>query len=172
VTAETSVDDGGAPVLRVEVARLVPVEASVAYAWVADPRTHPRWIPMTRLDGGAASGPVVGDAFTMVTGPGVRRGRRGLVDRMVVEELTSPSTATGRVGRTRVRKRGPVLLGDAGFDVVPVDASRCRVVWWEEAYLAGPWPRRLAARVMAPFLRAIMHVSLGRLHRRLARRSR
>ncbi len=172
MTPAASADHGARPALRVEVARLVPVDASVAYAWVADPRTHPRWIPLTRLDGGAASGPVVGDPFTMVTGLGVARGRRGVVDRMVVEELTSPSTATGRVGRTRVRKRGPVLLGDAGFDVVPLDASRCRVVWWEEAYLAGPWPRRLAAGAAAPFLRLMMHVSLARLHRRLAPRSR
>jgi hypothetical protein len=153
---------------RVEVARLVPVEASVAFAWVADPRTHPRWIPLTRLDS-AVAGPVVGDTFTMVSGPGARRGARGLADRMVVEELTRPSTAAGRVGRTRLRKLGPALLGDAGFDVVPVDAGRCRVVWWEEAYLAGPLPRRLTEAGVALFLWGLMHLSLRRLDRRLTR---
>ncbi|AEG45274.1 SRPBCC family protein [Isoptericola variabilis] len=158
--------------MRVESARLVPVEASVAYAWVADPRTHPRWIPLTRFDGGMRSGPEVGDEFTMVSGPRVRRGARGLADRMVVEELTRPSTAAGRVGRTRLRKLGPVLLGDAGFDVVPVDAGRCRVVWWEEAYLAGPVPRAVTDPAVGLFLRALMGVSLARLNRRLARGAR
>jgi hypothetical protein len=146
----------------------VPVEASVAFAWVADPRTHPRWIPLTRLDS-AVAGPVVGATFTMVSGPGARRGARGLADRMVVEELTRPSTAAGRVGRTRLRKLGPTLLGDAGFDVVPVDAGRCRVVWWEEAYLAGPLPQRLNAAGVALFLWGLMHVSLRRLDRQLTR---
>lgn len=164
--------DGGGRVRRVEVARLVPVEASVAYAWVADPRTHPRWIPLTRLDGGVPAGPAVGDEFTMVSGPRARRGARGLADRMVVEELTAPSTTAGRVGRTRLHKLGPMLLGDAGFDVVPVDRHRCRVVWWEEAYLAGPWPRRLNAAAVALFLGVLMRVSLARLDRRLDRGAR
>ncbi len=32
-------------VRRVAVARELDVDASVAFAWVADPRTHPRFIP-------------------------------------------------------------------------------------------------------------------------------
>ncbi len=156
------------PARRVEVARLVPAEASVAFAWVADLRTHPRWIPLTRVDGPTVRGPEAGDRVTMVSGP--------VTDRMVVETIERPSTATGRVGRTRLRKLGPVLLGEAGFDVVPVDARRCRVVWWEEAHLAdrvaGPLPRRLTDPLVGLALRALMHVSLSRLHRRLERRGR
>ncbi|WP_166850464.1 SRPBCC family protein [Isoptericola sp. BMS4] len=152
--------------VRVEVSRLVPVEASVAYAWVADPRTHPRFVPLTRLDDGARDGPRVGDVVTMVSGPGARRGARGIVDRMRVEALERPSTATARVGRTRMRKLGPVLLGEAGFDVVPVDTARCRVVWWEEAHLARV---RAADPLVRVALRAMLHVSLDRLVRALVR---
>ncbi|WP_402467251.1 SRPBCC family protein [Isoptericola aurantiacus] len=155
---------------RVEVARTMPVEASVAFAWVADPRTHPRFIPLTRLDGAAREAPGPGESFAMVSGPGARRGRRGFVDRMVVEEVARPSSRTGTVGRTAVRKTGPALLGTAGFDVVPLDADRCVVVWWEEAYLAGPWPRRPNAVLVGVALRVMMHVSLHRLGRLLARR--
>ncbi|MEL7976647.1 SRPBCC family protein [Isoptericola sp. F-RaC21] len=163
---------------RVEVARVVPVEASVAFAWVADLRTHPRWIVATRLEGSAARGPEVGDRCTMASGPGARRdprsalGRLVVTDRMVVEQVERPSTAAARVGRTRLRKLGPVLLGDAGFDVVPMDAGRSRVVWWEEAYLAGPLPRAVTDPLVALALGAFMRVSLSRLSRRLAGRGR
>ncbi|MGW8568297.1 SRPBCC family protein [Isoptericola sp. NPDC055881] len=160
---------------RVEVARVVPVEASVAYAWVADLRTHPRWIVATRLDGPAGAGPEIGDRYTMASGPGVRRdpgsglGRLVVLDRMIVEQLDRPSTSAARVGRTRMRKLGPVLLGTAGFDVVPMDEQRCRVVWWEEAYLAGPFPRAVIDPLVGLALRGFMQLSLARLGRVLGR---
>ncbi|MCB7136959.1 SRPBCC family protein [Cellulosimicrobium marinum] len=153
---------------RVAVGRELPVAASVAFAWVADPRTHPRFIPLTRMATPAARGPEVGDRFAMVSGPGVARGWRGFVDRMVVTSVERPSAAAGTTGRTSVRKEGPVLLGDAGFDVEPLDAGRCRVVWWEEAYLAGPLPRAVTAPLVGLALRVMMHVSLRRLDARLA----
>jgi hypothetical protein len=156
---------------RVAVGRELPVDASVAFAWVADPRTHPRFIPLTRMATPAARGPAVGDRFAMVSGPLVHRGVPGFVDRMVVESLDRPSTAAGRVGSTAVRKLGPVLLGEAGFDVEPLGPGRCRVVWWEDAYLAGPLPRRVTAPLVGLALRGMMHVSLRRLAERLARRS-
>ncbi|MBD5786606.1 SRPBCC family protein [Cellulosimicrobium terreum] len=152
---------------RVEVARELDVDATVAFAWVADPRTHPRWIPLTRMTTPAGRGPEVGDRFTMVSGPTVARTGRGLADRMVVTSLERPSTAAGRPGRTSVRKEGPVLLGDAGFDVEPRGSGRCRVVWWEDAYLAGPLPRRLTAPLVGIALRWMMRSSLRRLDERL-----
>ncbi|HWV78853.1 MAG TPA: SRPBCC family protein, partial [Isoptericola sp.] len=102
--------------------------------------------------------------------PASALGRLVVVDRMVVEQLERPSTAAARVGRTRLRKLGPVLLGEAGFDVVPMDAGRCRVVWWEEAYLAGPLPRAVTAPLVGLALRVFMRLSLGRLARALDRR--
>ena len=156
------------PARRVEVARLLPVEASVAFAWVADLRTHPRWIPLTHLVSPATRGPEPGDRFTMVSGP--------VTDRMEVETIERPSTAAARVGRTRLRKLGPVLLGAAGFDVVPVDDRRSRVVWWEEAHLAaraaGPLPRSLTDPLLRLGLWVMMRVSLSRLGRLLERRGR
>lgn len=159
--------DGGP--YRVEVARLVAVEASVAFAWVADPRTHPRFIPLTHLVPGPTTALGPGDEFTMVSGPGVGRGLPGFADRMVITVEEPPSSHRGTVGRSAVHKRGPLLYGDAGFDVVPVDGGRTRIVWWEEAFLAGPWPRRLNERAVGVLLRVMMHVSLHRLARQLRR---
>ncbi|WP_454042912.1 SRPBCC family protein [Cellulosimicrobium sp. Marseille-Q8652] len=155
---------------RVAVGRELPVDASVAFAWVADPRTHPRFIPLTRMATPAGRGPEVGDRFAMVSGPFVGRGGGGVLDRMVVTSLERPSTAAGRTGRTSVRKEGPVLLGDAGFDVEPLGTGRCRVVWWEDAYLAGPLPRAVTAPLVALALRWMLHASLRRLEARLAAR--
>jgi len=157
---------------RVAVGRELPVDASVAFAWVADPRTHPRFIPLTRLATPAARGPEVGDRFAMVSGPFAVRGARGFLDRMVVTGLERPSTAAGRAGSTSVRKEGPVLLGDAGFDVEPLGPTRCRVVWWEDAYLAGPLPRGFTAPLVGLALRWMMRASLARLEARLVARAR
>jgi hypothetical protein len=152
---------------RVEVSRVVAADAATAFAWVADPRTHPRFIPLTVCAERTLEAPHEGLAFTMLSGPGIRRHGRGIVDRMVVIELRPP-TADG-VGRTRVRKVGPVLLGESGFDVVAIDRGRSRVVWWEEAYLAGPWPRRLNQRLVGVALRIMLHVSLRRLGREIVK---
>lgn len=154
---------------RVEASRLVPVDAETAFARVADVRNHPRWVPLTRFGQGPTAAPRPGEPFTMVSGPGARRGLPGVADRMVITELVEPSSANGTVGRAVVRKNGPVLLGVAGFDVVPVDAARSRVVWWEEARLAGPWPRRANASAVGAFLRPMMRLTLRRLARELTR---
>lgn len=155
---------------RVEVSRVVTVPANIAFAWVADPRTHPRFIPLTHLDPEPREPLGPGDGFTMVSGPGVQRGVPGFPDRMVITAEEPPSSRTGTVGRSAVRKEGPYLRGEAGFDVVPVDDRRTRIVWWEEAYLAGPWPRRANEVLVGLFLRGMMYVSLFRLGRLLARR--
>ncbi|WP_265522600.1 SRPBCC family protein [Oerskovia flava] len=151
---------------RVEVSRTFPVDASVAFAWVADTATHPRWIPLTRAEHeGAHEGglPAVGQEFTMVSGPFALRGAPGFPDRMRVEECTPPQGV--RPGTTRVRKLGPALLGDAGFEVWPLDAGRSRVVWWEDVHMAGPVPRTVTGPVVDALLRQMMRASLGRLGR-------
>lgn len=159
------------PAYRVEVSRLVPLDAEAAFARVSDPRHHPRWIPLTRYDGPTAA-PAPGVGFTMVSGPGARRGRAGFVDRMTTLQHVAPSTAEGTVGRNVVRKDGPALSGTAGLDVVPVDAGRSRVVWWEEVRLVGPWPRRANERAVGLFLRAMLAVTLWRFSREVCSRGR
>lgn len=156
---------------RVEVSRLVPVDAEAAFERVADPRNHPRWIPLTRYDGPTGA-PAAGVAFTMVSGPGARHGRTGIVDRMTTVQHVPPSTARATVGRNVLRKDGPALLGRAGLDVVPVDEHRSRVVWWEEARLAGPWPRRLNEAAVGVFLRGMLALALWRFGREVSRRGR
>ncbi|WP_277209397.1 SRPBCC family protein [Isoptericola croceus] len=155
---------------RVEVSRIVPVDAETAFDRVSDPRNHPRWIPLTRFEGDPPAAPAPGVAFTMISGPGARGGRSGLVDRMTTVEHVPPSTAHGTLGRSVVRKAGPVLLGTAGLDVVPVDEHRARVVWWEEAYLAGPWPRRANELAVGLVLRGMLALALWRFGREVARR--
>ncbi|GIJ00560.1 polyketide cyclase/dehydrase/lipid transport protein [Sediminihabitans luteus] len=148
---------------RTAVSRVIGVPASRAYAWVADPRTHPRWIPVTRLDA------LDGADFTMVSGPFARRGAPGFVDRMTTTggEAPGSSSRADGAGWSAVVKRGPVLLGTAGFEVVPLAVDRCRVVWWEDAYLAGPVPRRVTDPAVSLVLRALVRTSLRRLDRAL-----
>ena len=55
----------------VEASRLVATDAATAFACVADPRTHPRWIPMTVIASEHAAAPRVGGRMTRPP----RRGR-------------------------------------------------------------------------------------------------
>lgn len=145
----------------VMVSRALPVAAVRAFAWVADPRTHPHWIPATRI-AGPTNEPGVGREFIMVSGP---RGRAGFTDRMVTE-LLDPPTATAS-GQVRVRKLGPVLHGTAGFVVRSEGPNRCRVLWWEAVRIGGPPVGMLTRPFVDAALRVMMTVSLRRLARRL-----
>lgn len=146
---------------------MVPAGAATAFALAADPREHPGWVPLTRVrtEGDWANGPAVGALFVAVTGPGARRGGPGVVDRMRIVRWVAPAAGPGGVGSARFVKRGPLLLGEAGIDVVPLGPGRARVTWWEETYLAGPFPRALTAALTAPVTAVLLGVSLPRLRR-------
>lgn len=137
----------------------LPLPAEAAWALVTDVRNHARWVPLTRIDAAATLG--LGDGFTAVSGPGARRGVPGLPDRMVVEELTVPDSATGAIGVARYRKLGPVLLGTAEVRVRPaVDA--CTLIWTEDVHLRG-LPRGLTAPLLRPVLEGMLRVVVRRL---------
>ena len=155
------------------VSARLTLSAEEAWALVTDVRNHARWVPLTRLDvapaagspttgPGAGTGLALGDTFTAVSGPGAGRGWPGLPDRMTLEHLTPPDSATGTPGRAVYRKRGPVLLGTAGVHVGPEDPSSCTVVWTEDVHLRG-LPRGLTAPVLRPVLALMLRVVMRRL---------
>ena len=155
----------------VEVTRVVDLDATSAFALLADVRNHARWIPWTHgrypqtPSGPLPAGPFpVGTRFTMISGPG-----GGLPDRMIVTDLRPPGTqgtqGTPATASITLRKAGPVLLGTAGIVVEPVGPTRSRITWWEDGYLAGPLPARATRAVVAPVLAMMMRFALARFAR-------
>jgi len=174
---------------RVELTHVLPLSAERAFALVADVRTHPRWVPLSRgVFHGADGSPVpptawrpgVGAEFTMVSGPLVSRGVPGFPDRMRITAWDPPGP-DGEAGRATYLKLGPALLGEAGIVVVPLaghhlpgagsdePVARCAVTWWEDVYLAGPLPRAVTAPFAARVLDLMIRLSLRRLDRIVAR---
>ena len=130
--------------------RTVPLDADGAFALVTDFRVHERWIPLTTMtvpDGDLAAGDLV-EAVSAGFFP----------DRMRVVELTPPSD--GAPGVVRVRKEGPVLLGDASITVVPVGPDVSTVIWEEDVWLAGPLPRRLTRAFLTPAFAVMLRIAL------------
>lgn len=145
---------------RVQVTRDLPIPVEEAYARVLDWRSHPEWIPMTRAE---ANG---GESFTMVSGPFVDHGAPGFPDRMITTYSRPPSgdgTGPDGAGLVEVRKLGPGLLGDAGFEVRALKNGGSRVLWWESVYLAGPLPAAVTRPAVGLFLQVFMRASLARL---------
>ncbi|NMR20491.1 SRPBCC family protein [Cellulomonas fimi] len=153
----------------VVVSRTLPLPAAAAWDLVADPRNHPRWIPLTRVEVRgvplAAGSRVVG-----ITGPTARRGGTGLVDRMVVDRFDAPTDRAD--GVCELRKVGPVLLGTAGVRVTPLGHATSRVTWTEDVHLAGPLPRAVTRAALAPALAAMVRLALWRAAREVSDRHR
>ena len=159
--SEPTHDDAGR---RAAVSTRLPLAAEAAWALVTDVRNHARWVPLTRID--AAAKLAVGDAFTAVSGPGAGRGWPGLPDRMTLEHLTPPDTATGTPGSATYRKLGPVLLGTASVHARPEGTTSCILTWTEDVHLRG-LPRRLTAPALRPLLALILRVVVRRLRREI-----
>lgn len=141
------------------VVRVFPVDAATAWALVADPRNHGRWVPLTRV-GLSTDAPEVGSVFTAVSGPFARRGALGLADVMRIDRYDPPTDT--RTGVAEFTKTGHVLKGTASIVVVPAGPSSCRVLWSEHVWLAGPVPRRLTELAMRPFLGGMVRYALMR----------
>jgi hypothetical protein len=181
-------DGSGVPATgRVELTHVLPISAERAFALVADVRTHPRWVPLSRgtfhgPDGALVRAnawrPGVGAEFTMISGPLAPQGAPGFPDRMRITQW-EPPRADGSAGRATYLKLGPALLGTAGIVVVPLAShqatsrhgpvERCAVTWWEDVYLAGPLPRAVTAPLTARVLDLMIRLSLRRLDRIVAR---
>ncbi|GMA24739.1 hypothetical protein GCM10025864_24980 [Luteimicrobium album] len=168
--------------MSVRLVHELALPADEAFALVADPRTHGTWVPLTRFEPGTAGDAAVvtpgdgtwspgpGATFTVVSGPGARRGGPGFVDRMRITTWTPPAPSTGpddanRPGLAEFRKLGPVLLGTAGFRVEAVSASSSRVVWWEDVHVTDVMPRGLTAPAADVVLRLMIRGGWRRLDR-------
>jgi hypothetical protein len=141
------------------VVRAFPVDAATAWALVADPRNHARFVPLTRV-GLDTEAPDVGSVFTAVSGPFARRGAPGLTDVMRIDRYDPPTQ--DRTGVATFTKIGHVLKGTASIVVVPAGPASSRVLWTEHVWLAGPAPRRLTELAMRPFLGGMMRFALSR----------
>ena len=153
----TRADDGQVTSIPIDaVVRSFPVSATVAWGLVADLRNHERWIPLTRVS-------VDGATVTAVSGPLAKRGFPGLKDVMTIDRLDPP--AGTEPGVASFTKTGRVLRGTASIVVVPSGPSSSRVFWSENAYLAGPLPRRLTEAALKPFLGGMVRYALMKARR-------
>lgn len=89
-----------------------------------DWEAHGEWIPATRVELDDGEPDVVGSTFTGYTGAGPVM----LVDRMRITEINWYDSR--QLGICTVEKLGPVLRGEAGFEVHP-DGSGTRLEWFE-----------------------------------------
>jgi hypothetical protein len=123
----------------------LPLDADRTYELLCNWDDHVRWVPLTRVVTHAPH------HFTAYTGAGPLR----LKDEMVVTFRNDTER------RVRIRKLGPVLTGEAGFSVRPLDHTGC-VVTWEE-HIRVP----VAPGFTAPLLRGLTCVLFRRALRRL-----
>ncbi len=135
--------------------RVVELSASHTFALITDFSVHERWIPLTRIT--APAPPLEQGDEVVAVSAGV------LVDRMRVVEATPPDGPVP--GVLRVRKEGPLLLGDAVITVVPVGTDSAVVRWEEDVWLAGPVPVQLTRAALAPAFAAMLGHALRRVQR-------
>lgn len=118
------------------VSAVWPTSAEHAFALLTDVARHTAWVPLTRVD--APDHPLApGDTFVAVSGPTARSGGPGLPDRMRLDRLEPPDTATRTTGRARYTKLGPVLTGWAEVTVRPLGAGHAEVRWRERIGVRG-----------------------------------
>lgn len=149
----------------VAISRVFPLPAADAWALLADPRHHPRWIPLTRVE--VRGRPLaVGWQVVATSGPFARRGAPGLPDRMRLDRVEPPTSSAE--GVAVFTKLGPLLLGTAEVRVAPLGDGASRSTWVEDVYLAGPLPPALTRRVLAPVLAGMVRLALWRAAREVA----
>jgi hypothetical protein len=126
-----------------------PVRAPATSVWAAmvDWRRHGDWAPLTAVRVTTSPPDGVGGEFVARTG----LGPLAFDDPMTVELWQPPGgNAPGdRPGRCEVVKRGRVVLGRAGFSVVPLPGDRSRVDWDEDVTVTPHRVTRLAGPVLS-----------------------
>lgn len=141
------------------VGRLLPAPVDAVWILLVDARHHGDWIPLTRVE--TDGPPALGTRVLAVSGPGARRGRGGLVDRMLVTRLDPPGPS--RRGVAVFTKLGPVLHGEAQLEVSD-QGGQSLVVWTETVHLRG-W--RGSSWLLTPPLHVMLRLALRRAARDL-----
>ena len=134
--------------------------ASAGRTWdlVTDWSAHGRWVPLTTMTVLRDTGGV-GTVFVGRSGVG----RLAFDDPLEVVRW-EPPTAT-RAGTAGLVHRGPVVLGTAEVQVVPLPGDRCRLRWTEDVALLS---RRLSAPLL-PLLAGGGRLAFGYVLAQVAR---
>lgn len=136
------------------------VAAGAGRTWdlVTDWRAHGRWVPLTTMSVREETG----GAGTVFVG---RSGVGPLAFDDVLEVVRwEPPTAT-RAGTAGLVHRGPVVLGTAEVQVVPLPGDRCRVRWTEDVAILS----RQLSRPLLPVLVLGGRLAFGRVLAQVAR---
>jgi hypothetical protein len=146
------------------VHRVVAASAQRTWEVLTDWPRHSGTVPLTRVRAlPAPGGDTQGEGSGLVARTGL--GRLAYDDRMTVTEWRAPTATTP--GRCRLRKQGHAVSGGACFTVTALAPRRCRVVWQEQADVAG-----LHSLPGGPFLEAAVgRVVFARALRLLARQA-
>jgi hypothetical protein len=145
------------------VSQNVHAPATSAWAALVDWRRHGDWAPLTVVRVTTARPDGVGAGFVARTGIGPV----AFDDPMTVQVWQPPGgdAPEDRPGRCEVAKHGRVVLGRAGFSVVPLPGGRCRVDWDEDVTVR---PQRVT-RYAGPLLSLAGRIGFGATLRSMAR---
>lgn len=148
---------------RFTVSQQVHAPATAVWATMVDWRRHGDWAPLTVVRVTTPRPDGVGAGFVARTGIGPL----AFDDPMTVERWQPPGgdAPDDRPGRCEVAKHGRVVLGSAGFSVVPLPGERCRVDWDEDVEVT---PRRVT-RLAGPLLSLAGRIGFGATLRAMAR---
>jgi hypothetical protein len=150
-------------VAQFAVSQEVRAPAGLVWDAMVDWPRHGDWAPLTvvRVTTSLAGG--VGAEFVARTGVGLL----AFDDPMTVELWQPPggNAPDDGPGRCEVIKRGRVVLGQAGFSVIPLAGGRCRVDWDEDVTVR---PHRVT-RFAGPLLSLAGRVGFGATLRAMAR---
>jgi carbon monoxide dehydrogenase subunit G len=135
----------------VRVTRVVAVPAERAWQMLTDWERQGEWMPATRVR--ASDGHRVGGRIEAWTGIG----SVGLLDTMTISVWDPPR-------RCEVLHTGRLVRGSGVFNVEPLAANRCRVVWEEHLDL----PLGAVGRLAWPFVHPLTRAGLAFALRRLA----
>ncbi|MEV4707888.1 SRPBCC family protein [Actinoplanes sp. NPDC049316] len=148
---------------RFTVTHQVEAPATAVWSALVDWRRHGDWAPLTRVRVTTPRPDGVGAQFVARTGIG----RLAFDDPMTVELWQPPGgDAPGDApGRCEVVKSGRVVLGRAGFSVLPLAGGRCRVDWDEDVTVT---PHRIT-RFAGPALSLTGRLGFGATLRAMAK---
>ncbi|UQU63459.1 SRPBCC family protein [Couchioplanes caeruleus] len=148
---------------RFTVPQQVAAPATTVWATMVDWPRHGDWAPLTRVRVTTPRPDGVGAGFVARTGIGPL----AFDDPMTVELWQPPggNAPDDGPGRCEVVKRGRVVLGRAGFSVVPLAGGRSRVDWHEDVTVT---PHRVT-RMVGPVLSLAGRVGFGATLRAMAK---